>query len=327
MWVVLGILAIVLFGMIFEFRFRPPDRIVLYESRGRVRRRKGRMYPRHFSLAIPATVHTIQPEISAEAMGHLEVRIRLAVTVAASLDHLSELVRVAGWDRAAVSKAAGELDAVCDSLVRGYTEKHEIEELSSEKLAVHLQSHLKSAMHQWGLELLSVYVQSVDPVDEKIAEAMRRREADRILEQTEVLSQKARVAAARAKVEADEQIVLSEHHLELKKLELKKAEEAKEADLAGIRLQEELKSRRMQLEVDREEVDMLRNNPELILLTPQVARLAEASQNLKSAKTVVSLSSNDFKEDSPIGALLQSLLRRLGKSEPGKNAAEEKKKN
>ncbi len=325
MWVILGIVAVIVFLVFFEFRVRPPDRIVLYESKDVVRKRKSRFYPRHFSLAIPTTVHTVQPEIEAEAKGHLEVLVRLAVTVSASPDHLPELIRVAGWEKNAVIKAAAELDTLIDSLVKEFTEKYEIEELSSEKLTEHLQTQLKSSTQLLGLQLLSVYVQSVEPVDEKIAEAMRRQEADRILEQTEVQSQKARVAASKAKVDADEKIALSEHQLELKKLELKKVEEEREAELARLRLEEEMKSRKMQLEVDREEVDLIKNNPELLLLTPQAARLAEASQNLRSAKTVVSFSPNDFKDDSPITALLQSLLQRLGKPDSKANLAKEDK--
>ena len=72
--------------------------------------RKSRLYPRHFSLAIPTTVHTIQPEIEAEAKGHLEVRVRLAVQVTASQDHLPDLIRVAGWAQSAVTKATAELE-------------------------------------------------------------------------------------------------------------------------------------------------------------------------------------------------------------------------
>lgn len=319
MWLALGITAVILVFVFFEFRFRPPDRIVLYESGGVVKKRKSRLYPRHFSLAIPTTVHTIQPEIEAEAKGHLEVRVRLAVTVSASLDHLSDLIRAAGWKQNAVAGATAELDTIMDSLVREFTEEYEIEELSSEKLTGHLQKNLKSPTQLLGLQLLSVYVQSLEPTDEQIAEAMRRQEADRIIEQTEILSQKARVAASKAKVDADEKIALSEHQLELRKLELKKVEEEREAELARLRLEEEMQSRKMQLEVDREEVELIKNNPELLLLTPQAARLAEASQNLRSAKTVVSLSPNDFKDDSPMTALFQSLLHRLGKPESSAN--------
>jgi len=326
MLVALGIATVIVVLVFFEFRFRPPDRIVLYESKGQVKQRKSRLFPRHFSLAVPATVHTIQPEIEADAKGHLEVRIRLIVTVSASLDHLQGLIRVAGWEANAVAKATAELDALIESLVREFTEKYEIEELSSEKLTEHLQNQLKGSALLMGLELLSVYVQSVEPVDEKIAEAMRRQEADRILEQTEVLSQKARVAASKAKVDADEKIALAEHQLELKKLELKKVQEEREAELSRLRLEEEVKNRKKQLEVDREEVDLIKNNPELLLLTPQAARLAEASQNLRSARTVVSLSPNDFKEGSPITALLQSLLGRLGKPESKRHIEKESKR-
>jgi nucleotide-binding universal stress UspA family protein len=314
MWVALGIFVVILFLSFFEFRVRPPDRIILYESKGQVRQRKTRFYPRHFCLAISSSVHTIQPQIDAEAKGRLEIKVRLAISVAASSEHLPDLIRVGGWRPDAVTKATTELESAIDNLVRGFTEKYEVEELSSEKLTENLQDQLKNPTQLFGLRLLSVYVQSIEPVDEEIAEAMRRQEADRIMERTEVLSQKARVAASKAKVAADEEIVLSQHKLEIKRLGLKKIKEEKETDLARIRLEEEMRNRKIQLELDREEVELIKNNPELVLLTPQIARLAEASQNLRNARTVISLSPNDFKEDSPISTLLQSLLERLGKS-------------
>jgi len=323
MWIVLGIFIVLIFLVVFEFRFRPPDRIVLHEAKGRVKQRKGRVYPRHFSLAVPSTVHKIQPEIEAEARGRLEVRIGLVVTVAASPDYLPDLIRVAGWEQDAVAKSAAELNTIIDSLVQEYAAGFEIEELSSDKLSEHLNNQLRDSVPPLGLELLSVYVQTIEPLDNEIADAMRRQEAERIMEQTEILSQKVRVAAAKAKVDADEEIALSQHKLDLKKLELQKIEEEKQADLAQIRLKEELKSRKLQLEVDREEAGLIKENPELVLLTPQVARLAEASQNLRNAKTVVSLSPNDFKEDSPVAALLQSLIRQLGKTGSKPNSAKD----
>jgi nucleotide-binding universal stress UspA family protein len=326
MWVALSIVAVILFLLIFEFRVRPPDRIVLYESKGQVKQRKTRLYPRHFSLAIPSSVHTTQPQADAETRGRLEVKVRLAITVAASSEHLPYLIRVGGWRQDAVTKATTELESVLDNLVRGFTEKYEVEELSSEKLTEHLQDQLKNPAQLLGLRLLSVYVQSIEPVDEEIAAAMRRQEADRIMERTEVLSQKARVAASKAKVDADEEIALLQHKLELKSLERKKIEEERETELARIRLDEEMRNRKLQLEVDREEVELIKNNPELVLLTPQIARLAEASQNLRNARTVISLSPNDFKEDSPISTLLQSLLGRLEKSGPKTSSDTKNKK-
>ena len=46
----------------------------------------------------------------------------------------------------------------------------------------------------------------------------------------------------------------------------------------------------MRLAYEKEELEVLKSSPELLMLTPQVARLAEASQNLKNARTVISLS-------------------------------------
>ncbi len=316
MWIILACLAVLLAFLIFEFRIHRPDRIVLCESRGRVRQRTFRFYPRHFSLAIPATVLSLFPDIEAEAKGKLNVRVRLAVTVAPSTNHLSELIRVGGWNEEAVTHAAGELELKLQASVREFTEKYEIEDLSAEQLRAFLEEKTKDAIASLGLDLISIHIQAIDPTDETIAEAVRRRESDRIHEQTTVAGHKARAAEARAKVDSDEKIAVTEHNLSMKKLDLKQAEEEKEAELARKRVEEELNLRRMQLELDRAEIELIKNNPELVLLTPQAARLAEASQSLRNAKTVVSLSANDLTEGSPIAGLLHSLLQKFGQGNP-----------
>lgn len=174
MWIYLIIVGIFITIMLFEFRVRRPDRIVVYESKGKVQQRMARFYPRHFSLAIQATVLSLFPEIEAESSGKLNLRVKLAVTVAPSKNHLSDLIRVAGW-------------------------------------------------------------------------------------------------------------------------------------------------------VDKAETELLKNNPELILLTPQAARLAEASQSLRNARTVVSLSPNDLTEGSAIAGLLQALIQKLGQGDTKKKSGSERK--
>jgi len=314
MWWIIGILVVLAAVILFEYRIRRPDQIVLYESRGVVKSRKARFYPRHFSLSIPAHVHSSILEISVEAQGKLGAMVRMDVSVAASPDHLQQLIRAGGWQIDAVDRALDELKLMVQSLVRRYAEKYEMEELTTEQLSTYLQDQIGSEVDQLGLEIISINVQTVEPVDEEIANAMRKRESARILEQTEQINQRARVSASRARVEADEDIAVSEHNLELKRLELQETEEEQEAALARQRTSEELERRRMQLDVDREEIDMLRKNPELLVLNPQVARLAEASQSLKNARTVVSLSGSDLNENSPIIQMLQKLLRNVSKA-------------
>ena len=53
---------------------------------------------------------------------------------------------------------------------------------------------------------------------------------------------------------------------------------------------------------------MLKNSPELLMLTPQAARLAEASQSLKNAKTIVTLSPNDISKGSELINMFQQFL-------------------
>ena len=70
--------ALVLLGVIFvlfEYRIRKPDVILLYESRGQIGVRQGLIYPRHFSLPLERTTYPIRLTIEATAVGNLEVRI------------------------------------------------------------------------------------------------------------------------------------------------------------------------------------------------------------------------------------------------------------
>ncbi len=308
MWIAVIVAVLLIALAVYEYRIRKPDQLVLYESDGTIRLRKGAFYPRHFSLALPRTTHQRELKIDGVARGSVQVRTTLVVTVAPSRENLAALVRVGGWKRDAVPKAAGEFEAVLQGIVKEFTEKHLIEEISSEKLSEHLSAGAGLRAPQFGLELVSLAVQSVDAVDPEIADAMRRRESARILEQTEVLNQKARVAAAHAKLQADEQIVLWEHELELKKFELRRAELEREAVLAEKRTEEELKRSRMKLAYDNEELALLKSSPELLLLSPQAARLAEASQNLKNARIIVSLGSSGAEPESELSGLFRRFL-------------------
>jgi hypothetical protein len=247
-------------------------------------------------------------KIDGVARGSVQIRTTLVVTVAPSRENLAPLVRVGGWRRDAVVKAAREFETVIQGIVKEFTERYLIEELSSGKLGEHLAAGVNLRAPQFGLELVSLTVQAVDPADPEIAEAMRRRESARILEQTELLNQNARVAAARAKLQADEQIAISEHDLELKRFDLRKAEIEQEAILAGKRTEDELKRSRMRLAFESEELALLKSSPELLLLSPQAARLAEASQTLKNARTIVSLRPADADRASSLSGLFQHFL-------------------
>ena len=302
------VIVLVIAVIAFEYRFRKPDYLVLHEQKGGWALRKGLLYPRHFSLPIRRTTHSFQLTVDATAKGNLEVKVKLGVTVAASLDNLSALIRVGGWNADAVARAAKDLEAVLQGSVKAYTEQHGIENLSSEKLHEELNRKVPASKASLGLEVISLTILSFEPVNPQISEALRQQEHARILEQTESLNQKARIAAAKAKLKADEEIALLESELELKKHDLKKSQLERESVLADIRVNEELKRSRKKLEYDKEELDMLRSSPELLMLTPQAARLAEASQSLKNARTIVSLSPQDVSQGSELLGTLQKML-------------------
>jgi hypothetical protein len=74
----------------------------------------------------------------------------------------------------------------------------------------------------------------------------------------------------------------------------------------------------MFLELDRSELELLKNSPELLMLTPQAARLAEASQSLKNARTVVSLSPHEMSLGSELIGLFQKFLEKAVNGQPKK---------
>ena len=313
---VLGAIAVVavvaVVAALLELRFRRPDHLVLYESGGAVRRRMARLFPRHLSLSLPATVQSVGVAAKIETRGHLGVDVRLSLTVAPHVEHLAALVRAGGWHADAVRRAAGELDGAAQALVGGFVEARELEELSREALASALHEPLVIAARALGLELVGLTVQSVAARDPQIALAFRQREQARVFEQSQAADQAARVAVAKARVEADERIAEAEHSLEMQRLELRQREEEREATLARRRVEEDNARRLLQLEVDRKEIELLRASPELLVLTPQVARLAEASQTLRNARTVVSLAGGEAGEGSPILKALLALVERAG---------------
>ncbi|MGA9120538.1 MAG: hypothetical protein WB699_14335, partial [Bacteroidota bacterium] len=304
-------LALLVVLLVYEYRLRKPDQMVLFESHGTIGFRKMRWYPRHFSLALPGTTHLMELKFEANAKGSIPIIVKLTATVAASREAIGALIRVGGWNAMAVGKAAKELESVLLGQVKEHTEQYGLEELSSELLLKHLHAREDISRQKFGLDLISLSVQSIDPVDISIAEALHQRESARIMEQTEELNQRARVAAAQARLRADEQIARSEHQIEILRYELKNAEQQQESRLARQRVEDELLRNRMRLEFEREEMTILKENPQLLLLTPQAARLAEASQSMKNARTVVSLSPENADQGVRLAGLFQLFLEQI----------------
>ena len=125
------------------------------------------------------------------------------------------------------------------------------------------------------------------------------------------------MAAAKAKYQADEEIAEREHDLEMKKAGLKQVLLEKESALAHQRLEDELVRNRMRLAFEKEGLEVLQSSPELLMLTPQAARLAEASQSLRNARTVISLSPQDLDHGSELLGFFQNLLQKAMEAKKG----------
>ena len=221
--VALGIIVIaVVVVLLFEYRIRQPDVLVLHEFKGQISLRTSPLYPRHSSLAIKRTTCPIQLTIDATAAGNLAVQVKLIGSVAPSQDNIQALIRVGGWNGDAVARATDEVQVLLQGLVKEYTERSGIQALASTDILNYLNERSTVIKEKFGVELISLAIQSMEPADPEIADALRQQEQARLLKQTEDLNQQARVAAAKAKRQADEEIVEMEHTLELKKVDLKK---------------------------------------------------------------------------------------------------------
>jgi hypothetical protein len=305
--IAIGIIIIVsVILLLIEYRIKKPGQIILYESNGLVKYRKSSFYPKHFSLIIPNTTYTLTSVVEPEAKGKIALIVKFTVTVTPSMNNISRLIRIGGWGKDLLVDAAKELDVILQGKIKEFTEKFEVEELKTESITNHLHEKLNDVNSQLGLEILSLTIQSVEPADKKIADAIRQKEASRILEETEKNNQNVRIQTAQIKLKADEEILMYEHTLEMKKYHLKEVKEEKDAELALKKLNEQVKRDKIKLDIEKEEMGIFKNNPELLLLTPQVARLAEASQNLKNAKTIVSL--GDIENGSKLVEMLKNFL-------------------
>jgi hypothetical protein len=147
MWFVIVPIVLIALAVAYEYRVRRPDQIILFETRDGFGVRNTRFYPRHFSLALKRTAHSFLLTVDASARGNLDVRVKLAVAVAASLENLSALPR-----------AAKELEIILQGFVKEYTEQHEIEDLSSEQIHAHLAQKVHVTKQSLGLEIISLAI-------------------------------------------------------------------------------------------------------------------------------------------------------------------------
>jgi hypothetical protein len=91
---------------------------------------------------------------------------------------------------------------------------------------------------------------------------------------------------------------------------LKKIQFEGDVELARQRIEDELARSRLRLAFEKEELEVLRRSPELLMLTPQAAQLAEASQSLKNARTVISLMPQELANGSALFTLFRNFLEK-----------------
>ncbi len=304
----LGVVIILMIFVVVTAKVRRPDQLLLVEKHGKVQPYLKRWYFSKSVLALPATVKTLSTEVKTQARGKIDVVIKLSVSFFPNPERAENLVRVGGWSSAAVDRVAQELSGTVQGLVGELVEPLDITQVTREKLSHMLSQRLQDMSSNFGIAVTSVVVSEAEASDKKIADAIRKQEEARIQEETEKSNQQSRIATEKLRLAADDEITRMKHEMEIEHLKLREIEELKSAELEQKLLEKETEKKRLSLEVEQEEADLLSKHPELIMLTPQLTRLVEASQQLKSARTVISLSP-EIQEGLP--KILQALLETL----------------
>ncbi len=303
------IIPLIILMVVFEYRVKKPGQIVLSEKDGKVRHKTGNIYARHFSVVMPNKSHTSVTTVEADTKKKISINVRFSVTLSPSLEHIDKLIRIAGWSGDAIADAGNEIDNMIQGYIKEYIDTLELEAVRSKELSSYLGQRLSGIDAQYGVEVISLTIQSIEPTDKKISEAVKQKEVTRILEETERMNQEARISTSKFRLLADEEIIKSEHELALKKFTYKSVLAEKDAVLEMMKLNEQLKRDKIRFEVEREELSLLKENPEILLLSPQIARLAEASQSMKNARTVVSL--GDLESGSKVVDTLRDFISNI----------------
>jgi hypothetical protein len=321
-----GLSAILLLfvAIIFEYRLRRPDEWALTEKGENIVRRSGRFYPRHFTLAFRANHYSMSQEMTADVRGLLSVKITYTLTVVPDGANISPLIRAGGWQKDLVQNAARELLIESQTIIRQACEALALEDLQSKGIRQALLEQKEHFRQAYGLELISVNIPLLAPVDPLIGEKLQEREAARIEQETERIRQETRIAREELRLQAEQKIAAENQKLELLRQQLQQEREKAENELAALRVESEAARRKILLATEKAELELAAAHPETLLTNPQLARLLEAGQSLKNAQTVVSF--GEMKDGSPLKEWLPELLSTLLNRLDNKMRQEEKSK-
>lgn len=290
-FIVAGGLLLMLGLLFFFFQRKQPDQLVLIEKKGQVVQWTRPFFPKRICLSLPNTVHSFTTEIKTLDIGKIEALIKLSVSFYADPENLTNLIRTGGWTPDALKNIEKELAGTVQGIVGSVVENLAVTELKREIIAQSISEKLSRNAANAGVRISSVTVISADPVDSMITEAIKKQEEARIQENAERTLQASRTLQAELKAEADQKIAQAEHDVAMKKLALQKIREAGAAELARAAVEQSNERRKLELEIEKKEVEIIAQNPALLLLAPQLTRLTEASQQLKNAETVINFSS------------------------------------
>ena len=308
---VIGIVAAgLLLLALFEYRIRQPDVIVLYESQAKIAVRHGLLYPRHFSLPLKRTTCPLQLTVEAAAVGNLIVRVKLVGSAAPSVEHIQALIRVGGWDSDAVSHAVDQVKFLLQGLVKEFTEVNDIQAITSPAVLQHLRANRSVIEERFGVELIALAVHTLEPIDPKISEALSQQEEARLLEQTEQLNHQAARRRRQSPLQGRRGNCRDGAHPRTAPGGAEKSS-VRAGFAAGAPAHRGRAGPQPPAPGLREgRTRRPAQNPELLMLTPQAARLAEASQSLKNARTIISLTPQELANGSALFTLFRNMLQK-----------------
>lgn len=307
------ILAIITVIIAIEIRVRKPFEILIVEKKGKILASRTFFYIKSRTLPLKLSEFAFEFNLQAYARNKIPIRAHFAGALEVDEKNIENLIKAGGWNKNAIVAAAEKLLNVAKSNALCQIENTPVNNLRSDILASYLRDKVYTEF--FGLKWVYVACLDYEIEDEKINEILRKEEISTLSEKSEEAVEKSKLSIEKIKHQIEQEIIKIKEDALVKKQELKKLETSLDQELKKAQAEFEARVQKLKLEIEKEELQLLKQNPELLLLSPQAARLLEASQSLKNARTVVNLSQGEIAKGVDVSGALNELIYSILKKE------------
>jgi hypothetical protein len=287
--ILLVLFVIAIIAIIVQIKIREPHQIIVKEKNGKFEASLQKLYLKCRSLPLSCEENFFESEFKATSSGNIEIKIKLNGSASIDFEKLDNLIKKGGWNEKALQNATEKFMSMAIGYLKSRIEKLEIEEINLEKID-YLIFNAKKESAEFGISIKNFSATNLEILDEKAKEAIRAKESARLNKKNEEYLQNLKYDIEKKKCELELKLLEEKKNLSSQKKVLNEIEAENENHIKKLQAEFEKEIQQIKLEVEKQELELLKKHPELLLFSPQAARLIEASQSLKNARTIVNLS-------------------------------------